>query len=331
MQVLSGATFEQVLDALRGVDGRYILRDRETSPWSISIGMAGQIAVQVGHEGGANIYDGTARGDAHILYLPLGDPELIRWAGDDLDRTSLAGTHAAGASIVRKRAANNGMMLALPVDMFRRTERFEGKDLAVLERLNGALQVDPSRLASLRLIAERLVSLEAPLSAAAGQAAEDELMAHIFAAIGSRTTSPNPTRGRLWVSRKAILRKVRDLIGSSEKEVLHVEDLCRAAGVSERTLRVVFQETFGLGPIRYLRHRRLHLVRAALRTADPSRETVARVAAEFGFWEFGRFAQDYKRLFGELPSQTLNRTKPNVRHDGIVLDRAGTLTRHGLR
>jgi len=87
-------------------------------------------------------------------------------------------------------------------------------------------------------------------------------------------------------------------------------------------LRSVFNETYGIGPIRYLRHRRLHQVRAALRAADPARRTVASIAADFGFWEFGRFAQEYKALFGELPSHTL----ANPRHDGIVLGRKHTLT-----
>ena len=86
---------------------------------------------------------------------------------------------------------------------------------------------------------------------------------------------------------------------------MYVEDLCGTAGVSERTLRAVFNKTFGVGPIRYLRYRRLHLMRAALHAADASRETVAGTATRFGFWEFGRLAQEYHALFGELPSQTL--------------------------
>jgi len=51
--------------------------------------------------------------------------------------------------------------------------------------------------------------------------------------------------------------------------------------------------------------RTLHQIRRALKTADPSRATVSEIATQFGVWHFGRLAQDYHFLFGELPSQTL--------------------------
>jgi AraC-like DNA-binding protein len=37
---------------------------------------------------------------------------------------------------------------------------------------------------------------------------------------------------------------------------------------------------------------------------------ITEAAAEWGFWHMGKFAADYRRQFGELPSETLRRTRP---------------------
>ena len=88
-------------------------------------------------------------------------------------------------------------------------------------------------------------------------------------------------------------------------DYLTMTDLASAAGVSERTLRAAFQEYFGMGPVRYLKFRTLNHIRKALKNADAAVTTVTGAATQFGVWELGRFARDYKLLFGELPSETL--------------------------
>jgi len=79
-----------------------------------------------------------------------------------------------------------------------------------------------------------------------------------------------------------------------------------AADVSERTLRTAFQEVYGVGPTRYLQIRNLHRIYRALRAADPEETSVAKVLLEHHEWELGRVAGRYRRLFGELPSETLH-------------------------
>jgi AraC-like DNA-binding protein len=51
--------------------------------------------------------------------------------------------------------------------------------------------------------------------------------------------------------------------------------------------------------------RRIHLAWRALRDGTDGETSVAEVAMRFGFWQFGRFAGEYKSLFGEAPSAIL--------------------------
>jgi len=77
--------------------------------------------------------------------------------------------------------------------------------------------------------------------------------------------------------------------------------------VSERTLRVCCEEQLGMSPKRFLLLRRMCLARRALRESAPTETTVTEIATRYGFWQFGRFAGEYKALFRELPSAMLAR------------------------
>ena len=85
-----------------------------------------------------------------------------------------------------------------------------------------------------------------------------------------------------------------------------IAQLCRVAHVSERRLRKAFVDTFGVPPSRFFRLRGLNKVRRQL-TTERSGLTVGATALDAGFGNLGRFASEYSRVFGELPSETLRR------------------------
>jgi AraC-like DNA-binding protein len=88
-------------------------------------------------------------------------------------------------------------------------------------------------------------------------------------------------------------------------ETTTISRLCRVTGVSERSLRNACHAVCGTSPKRYQTRRRLEAVRVALAEARPGRDTVTRIATDFGFFELGRFAAIYSSAFGERPSETL--------------------------
>jgi transcriptional regulator GlxA family with amidase domain len=88
---------------------------------------------------------------------------------------------------------------------------------------------------------------------------------------------------------------------------MSVRNLAVILDVSERTLEYAFHDQFDISPRAFLINYRLHQARKSLLSSDPGESTVAMVAAENGFFDFGRFAAKYRQLFGENPSVTLHR------------------------
>jgi AraC family ethanolamine operon transcriptional activator len=101
------------------------------------------------------------------------------------------------------------------------------------------------------------------------------------------------------------LKKAIDYISACTNEYPSVLELCIISGSSQRTLEYAFKEKYGIGPKDYMKKQRLNRVNKALKRSDPDKVKISEVAHQFGFWHMGQFAVDYKRLFYELPSQTL--------------------------
>lgn len=105
-------------------------------------------------------------------------------------------------------------------------------------------------------------------------------------------------------SRSMVVRRAREHALQNIGEPLQVIDLCRATGVSRRALQMSFQEVLGINPVAYLRMLRLNGARRMLLEAAPGMQVKEAVAA-WGFWHLSRFSQEYREMFGELPSETL--------------------------
>jgi AraC-like DNA-binding protein len=95
------------------------------------------------------------------------------------------------------------------------------------------------------------------------------------------------------------MRQFEDALAAHRKCPPSLQDLCMSIGVPERTLRLCCTEFLGMAPTRYFRLRRLGMVRAALRRADPATANVSNVAAWYGFRQPGKFAAQYRAVFGE--------------------------------
>lgn len=132
----------------------------------------------------------------------------------------------------------------------------------------------------------------------------------LFDCILDALETPSLRAVRVTTSRANAYRIVRtacEFIDSVRNDPLTVLDICRALSVSRRTLQYSFAEIHGIAPLAYLRYVRLNRARRDLSWPHDNQASVAGVATHWGFWHLGRFSQDYRQLFGELPSDTLRR------------------------
>jgi AraC-like DNA-binding protein len=94
-------------------------------------------------------------------------------------------------------------------------------------------------------------------------------------------------------------------LASEAHRPLRIAELAERSGVSLRSVERAFIRT-GCTVLEYVRGVRLESARRML-TDPPPLATVADMANAAGFTHLGRFAAEYRRRFGELPSKTLAR------------------------
>lgn len=117
-----------------------------------------------------------------------------------------------------------------------------------------------------------------------------------------------PVLCRRSYRRRQLVDKAKALALAQPDLPLDVAALCAELHVTRRTLQNCFHDVMGISPATYLRTLRFNAVRRALRDAGADdADTVAHIAASWGFWHMGHFSHDYKHLFGESPSVTRRR------------------------
>jgi AraC-like DNA-binding protein len=115
---------------------------------------------------------------------------------------------------------------------------------------------------------------------------------------------PPDTRGPA-PSAMQLVRNVESYLEATGPRPVHISQICADFNVSRRSLHRAFFDVLGLGPVTFLRHKRLCAIHSILRDSIAANVTVAEIAMQQGFIELGRFSHYYHSLFGEYPSETL--------------------------
>jgi AraC family ethanolamine operon transcriptional activator len=307
MKTIDCPEHETFQAALRGARVRYVLRARQQRNWRLVRATLDGVGVMAGREGAANVCSGAATAGNFNAFFSLDDGEPFTVDGHRLEVDKVAWMAPDCTFHCASVRPASWLRITLPVDMV--TSWFACHEEQCDPALLTGNRVEKSNLPAAPLIrlAQGVLELDATgEKTLRGYARRSEARLELLDAV-LRTVVPvaGASRQRPQVRHAPhILDRALAFIASRKEAQIHIADLCRATGVSERTLRNVFYRNFGMSPHQYLMVGRLHDVRERLRNAGPGAK-VSGICADFGIWDFGRFAGQYRGLFGVLPSQEL--------------------------
>jgi AraC-like DNA-binding protein len=245
-----------------------------------------------------------------VFHTQPGGPDLIR---NGIDVTSEAIVRVGERQSLFQRSSGpiSWGSISLPLkDLPSLSEAFPGCDLTpspaeqIVTPLPGALAKLQSVHAAAGSLARQAPELLDNREVARGM---EQILLQVLVACLDRSEVCEQTPSQRH--HQKIMQRFHAFLRANPTRPVYVLEIARAVGASVRSLSECCREHIGIGPKKYLLVRRMHLARRALIMANPHVCTVTDVATQYGFWQFGRFAGEYKSLFGELPSETLRRRR----------------------
>jgi AraC family ethanolamine operon transcriptional activator len=303
--------FDELSAAAADWDLDFVQLDAGPSPSALTQVSAPSLLVQRFRFGRTYLQRGSSSPTMRTFGFVEPDVQDVSMFGENLTAADLALFRTGGEF---ESVSQPGFAcLAISIDAARLDESFAAIDMprqsgrpAVAE--SGLLKVDPTILQRMRRRATQILDA---LDADPGALGRSDLLEELTfqlpidlaLAIQSADGAVRLPNSRV---RDIALRRAVSFIEDHLDEIPTIRGLCEEVGVGWTTLVHAFREHFGVTPKAYIRAIRLNRVRSGLLEAGPD-TLVADVANRWGFWHMGQFAADYKRLFGELPSDTKSR------------------------
>lgn len=180
----------------------------------------------------------------------------------------------------------------------------------------GALVFDPAAAAkepSGQILRELTIFLAKQLNSAAAQLPATMLteleQALIIAFLSAqRHNFSELLEGNVKEAAPRLVRLAEEYIEASWNRAITIEELAAQTNTSIRSLYAAFKKARGYSPMTFAKTVRLRRARQMLLEAGP-RTSVSQVAYKCGFGNLGHFASDFRRAFGQLPSDVLARSR----------------------
>ncbi|MGY5451052.1 helix-turn-helix domain-containing protein [Agarivorans sp. MS3-6] len=173
-------------------------------------------------------------------------------------------------------------------------------DIDLISLAHRVEKANPLVLNKLKMLSEQILYLQ-PFENAPHFA--EELKSDLGYLLISAMDSPKVYHlPMIKLPRDRLIQKAMIYIQDNISTPILVGELCSQVYTSARTLTRCFQSKFGLSPKEVITYLRLHAFRRCL--IENPQLKIYQIASLFGFWHLSKLTQDYKVVFGELPTQT---------------------------
>jgi AraC family ethanolamine operon transcriptional activator len=305
---LESRDFLEMEQALSAWDHRY----RQISPGEFRGGL---LHAQVGSLGifrnrweRAIHYRGSAPKGTVAIALTLAQSGAPRWLGHRMGYDDLIVQRAGMEAEYFSGLFWDSIVVTIPeTELAQSIADITDDDPQVLLRELDVARLSPRQAAQLRQAATACLKVAARSLGRQDAASTQPDMATSMTKMMARALvfSQSPTKKRSRSRQRKLVRLAEVYAARRVTQPLRIGDMCRDIRVSERSLRDAFTVQTNLSPLAYFKTQRLNRVHRALCKAETANTLIKQVAYSHGFAHLGRFCADYRRLFGESPTDTL--------------------------
>ena len=198
-----------------------------------------------------------------------------------------------------------GMPISIDENYFEECCRLIGcPEVMTTLRKNDLLKVNQTHLKELRIFLDKILNSESLVENISLKVLEHQLVELLINTISFSIPEKTFYRENVNTFNNAV-----DYIHDNIKDLTTVNEVCRSLNVSDRQLRHLFQKKYAISPKNYIQNLKLSLIYKRLKVEQTEEVTIRSLAGDFNFWHMGQFSRDYRKLFGELPSETLTKSR----------------------
>ena len=307
---LLSLSFDQYSDMVIGATVDFLLTGPSQAPWSVGHCKLGSIVLQFGVEGGSKILHGVSRPDTlSFIFQDEQIADLLIFDGQILHPRDFVVLPPGSDFTFASCGIHRWMSISMPVGFFETFSIKTGrKRLAWLEKEKRVISPPEQLLECLTAAAASTAVLMRERQTSTLHGSGVASLNALITAIADLDSEMRPPTEKSRLPSDTVAKALKYARGQKWGG-LQVADLALAADVTSRTLLRTFRQQLGVGPASYLKLRQLNMVRRALRGKCVPSSKVTNIMSEHGVSEFGRFASEYKALFGERPSETVARSR----------------------